>query len=66
LRILRSLERGEIDVAEAGQRLEALDDVDPVSESEAAGGDEPISDASGDVDPGTETARFDPNATTDA
>jgi hypothetical protein len=25
LRILRSLERGEIDVAEAGRRLEALD-----------------------------------------
>ena len=47
LRILRSLERGEIDVAEAGQRLEALDDVDG-------------------VDPGTETARFDPHATTDA
>jgi hypothetical protein len=44
LRILRSLERGEIDVAEAGQRLEALDGVDP----------------------GTETARFDPGATTDA
>jgi len=66
LRILRSLERGEIDVAEAGQRLEALDDVDPLSDSEAIGGDEPINDASGDVDPGTETARFDPNATTDA
>ena len=30
LRILRSLERGEIDVAEAGQRLEALDGVDPL------------------------------------
>jgi len=66
LRILRSLERGDIDVAEAGQRLEALDDVDPLSDSETIGGDEPISDASGDVDPGTETARFDPNATTDA
>jgi hypothetical protein len=66
LRILRSLERGEIDVAEAGQRLEALDDVDPLSDIEAATGDEPTSDASGDVDPGTETARFDPNATTDA
>src|SRR6476619_1049132 len=39
LRILRSLERGEIDVAEAGQRLEALDDVDPLSGGEAAGGD---------------------------
>ena len=29
-RILRSLERGEIDVAEAGRRLEALDGVDPL------------------------------------
>jgi hypothetical protein len=61
LRILRSLERGEIDVAEAGQRLEALDGVDPVSDSET-----PVSAAIDDVDPGTETARFDPNATTDA
>ena len=32
LRILRSLERGEIDVAEAGQRLEALDGIDPLDE----------------------------------
>ena len=31
LRILRSLERGEIDVAEAGRRLEALDDGDPIA-----------------------------------
>ena len=30
LRILRSLERGEIDVAEAGRRFEALDAADPV------------------------------------
>ena len=31
LRILRSLERGEIDVAEAGRRLEQLDADDAVS-----------------------------------
>ena len=36
LRILRSLERGEIDVAEAGQRLEALDGIDPLDEPEDA------------------------------
>jgi Putative adhesin len=59
LRILRSLERGEIDVPEAGQRLEALDGVDPLDERETA---DPV-DA---VDAGTETARFDPGATTDA
>ena len=61
LRILRSLERGEIDVAEAGQRLEALDGADTLTE--------PVESVSGDaeeVDPGTETARFDPNAATDA
>jgi hypothetical protein len=46
LRILRSLERGEIDVAEAGRRLEALD----------GGPDEPAADANAD------TARFDPAA----
>jgi hypothetical protein len=61
LRILRSLERGEIDVAEAGQRLEALDGVDPLADSET-----PVTGGIDDVDPGTETARFDPNATTDA
>jgi len=61
LRILRSLERGEIDVAEAGQRLEALDGVDRLPDSET-----PVGRALDDVDPGTETARFDPNATTDA
>jgi hypothetical protein len=33
LRILRSLERGEIDVAEAGRRFEALDAADPVDPS---------------------------------
>lgn len=63
LRILRSLERGEIDVAEAGQRLEALDGADPLSEPETS---ERVSGDSEEVDPGIETARFDPNATTDA
>jgi hypothetical protein len=62
LRILRSLERGEIDVAEAGQRLEALDGVDPLVETETADAD-PAADA---TDPGTETARFDPGAASDA
>ncbi len=43
LRILRSLERGEIDVAEAGRRLEALDDADPIAAGAVgiADGDEP-------------------------
>jgi hypothetical protein len=47
LRILRSLERGEIDVAEAGRRLETLDagDVPPPAASE---------DASGAATPGEE------------
>ena len=69
LRILRSLERGEIDVAEAGQRLEALDGIDPLEEPETAADAPAAETATGeadDVDPGTETARFDPNATTDA
>ena len=39
LRILKSLERGEIDVAEAGRRLEALDDGDPASTGDAPGND---------------------------
>jgi hypothetical protein len=72
LRILRSLERGEIDVAEAGQRLEALDGIDPLDEPESAtDADAPAvettaeADDADDVD-GTETARFDPNARTDA
>jgi hypothetical protein len=58
LRILRSLEAAEIDVAEAARRLETLDgdgepDPDPVA-ARAAGDD-------GDdrtIDPGTETTRF--------
>ena len=39
LRILRSLERGEIDVAEAGLRLEALDGVGPARRRGRAGRD---------------------------
>ena len=66
MRILRSLERGEIDVAEAGQRLEALDGVDPLSEGETADESDPLSGVADGVDPGSETARFDPNATTHA
>jgi hypothetical protein len=42
LRILRSLERGEIDVAEAGRRLEALD--------AGAGAEETASDETVDAD----------------
>ncbi len=73
LRILRSLERGEIDVAEAGRRLEALDGADPLEP--AAGADAPdrldhtaTADADADDrgDPSTETARFDPSAQADA
>jgi hypothetical protein len=37
LRILRSLERGEIDVAEAGRRLEQLDRGEPADQPAAAG-----------------------------
>jgi hypothetical protein len=40
--------------------------VDPLSDTEAAGGEEPISDASGDVDRASRPPAFDPNATTDA
>jgi hypothetical protein len=47
LRILRSLERGEIDVAEAGRRLEALD-----------GDGEGDPEASRRIDPTTETVRY--------
>jgi hypothetical protein len=38
LRILRSLERGEIDVAEAGRRLETLDHGDAEPPADLAGG----------------------------
>lgn len=77
LRILRSLERGEIDVAEAGARLEALDGVDPLDAREtvdADPGDAATEDAGASADgvavaaadPGAETARFDRGAATDA
>ena len=55
LRILRSLERGEIDVAEAGQRLEALDGIDPLDEPESAADGRPAAETTAgeadDVDP---------------
>jgi hypothetical protein len=66
LRILRSLERGEIDVAEAGQRLEALDGVDPLSNNDIGDAGDRATGAPDGVDPGTETARFDPNDATHA
>jgi hypothetical protein len=69
LRILRSLERGEIDVAEAGRRLEALDGAGPLIEPVAPEMSQPVGavgEAADDVDPGTETARFDPTDATDA
>ena len=78
LRILRSLERGDIDVAEAGRRLEALDGGDVLGEpeanddgpveavSETPGAKAAATDTSATADPGTETTRFDPNGATDA
>lgn len=64
LRILRSLERGEIDVAEAGQRLEALDGVDPLDEHTTDPDPVELASATAEpADPGTETARFDPSGT---
>ncbi len=53
LRILRSLERGEIDVAEAGRRLETLDagDVAVQSRADEAGGLAAPDDATQAVDP---------------
>jgi hypothetical protein len=67
LRILRSLERAEIDVAEATRRLEALDngpdDPDGRPEPEAAALAIAEADESDDVDDeaDTETARFSPD-----
>ena len=66
LRILRSLEGGEIDVAEATRRLEALDDepdatngsIEPESEAVKPGGADDAADAPGAIDDDTETARF--------
>ena len=62
LRILRSLEEGEIDVAEAGRRLEALDsgtdgddsDTEPDLESDT----EPDVDGASDPDADADTARW--------
>ncbi|HEY6012664.1 MAG TPA: hypothetical protein VIU37_01605, partial [Candidatus Limnocylindrales bacterium] len=45
LRILRSLERGEIDVTEAGRRLEMLDNGDPDLTSDGAGATEEAGNA---------------------
>jgi hypothetical protein len=45
LRILRSLERGEIDVSEAGRRLETLDHGDPQPPADVAGGTGEAGDA---------------------
>jgi hypothetical protein len=63
LRILRSLECGEIDVAEAGRRLEALDgDGEPAQEPAAA-----QHDGDGNpVDPSSETTRYTRPGTPDA
>jgi hypothetical protein len=77
LRILRSLERGDIDVAEAGRRLEALDGADILGAPAAVDGPvdaagatpeaaEAATDTSATADPGTETTRFDPKGATDA
>jgi len=44
LGILRSLERGDIDVAEAGRRFEALDDGEPLSDAPGAPVLDPASD----------------------
>ncbi len=46
--ILRSLERGEIDVAEAGRRFEALDGGDPL----------PTAQADDQIDPASATTRM--------
>jgi putative adhesin/SHOCT-like protein len=63
LRILRSLEQGEIDVSEAGRRLEALDDGD---EAEAVVPPEdaaPAADEAPGPDADADTARFDTDET---
>jgi DUF4097 and DUF4098 domain-containing protein YvlB len=68
LRILRSLERGEIDVAEAGRRLEALDDGSDVAaattepDDDAPAAAEAADDEAIDIDAGpdadADTVRF--------
>jgi hypothetical protein len=63
LRILRSLERGEIDVTEAGRHLEALDDGD---EAEAIVPPDDVARATDeaiDTDADADTARFDTDET---
>jgi hypothetical protein len=55
LRILRSLERGEIDVAEAGRRLETLDNGEPGIHADAGRPDVTARpDVTGPVDEGTD------------
>jgi hypothetical protein len=49
LRILRSLERGEIDVAEAGRRLETLDNGEPAIRTDAG-----LLDSTGPAGEGTD------------
>lgn len=63
LRILRSLERGEIDVAEAGRRLEALDGDGEPGQDLLAAKDDSEADP---IDPATETTRYTRPATPDA
>ena len=58
LRILRSLERGEIDVTEAGRRLEALDDGDEAEGIIPPEDLAPAADEAVDTDADAETARF--------
>jgi hypothetical protein len=66
LRILRSLERGEIDVAEAGQRLEALDGIDPIdAPARDVAASAPTDDRPSGIDPGSDTSRFDTGSNTD-
>jgi hypothetical protein len=62
LRILRSLERGEIDVPEAGRRLEALDagPEDLSAEADTPSSTDADAETSGSAD--ADTARFDSTA----
>jgi hypothetical protein len=58
LRILRSLERGEIDVTEAGRRLEALDEGDETETTIPPDDVAPAADQAIDTDADADTARF--------